>query len=85
MTYRIAVCLLGFFVLTASSVIAEEPAAAQADAELTAVVRASYEACRKGKWDTYAKLMDPRDLAEFKQKLRPVLQAAPVNPAVPGN
>jgi hypothetical protein len=76
---------VGFLFLAVSTAFAVDPEPAATDAELEAVVKASYEACREGKWDAYAKLMDPRDLVEFKQKLQPILQAAPVNPAAPGN
>ena len=87
MIYRL---LCASFVLWAvssavSSALAADPEQAASEAELKAVVQASFEACREGKWETYAKLIDPRDLAEFKQKLRPVLQSAPVNPTAPGN
>ena len=84
MTYEAACCWASFCLL-ASSIAAAEPERVAGEAELKAVVQASFEACREGKWDAYAKLMDPRDLADFKQKLRPVLQAAPLNPTAPGN
>ncbi|WP_254509647.1 hypothetical protein [Anatilimnocola floriformis] len=71
--------------LAVSAAVAADPEQAASEAELKAVVTASFEACREGKWDAYAKLIDPRDLADFKMKLRPVLQAAPMNPTAPGN
>lgn len=71
--------------LLASAAAAKEPDSPESEAQQRAVVQASFEACRDAKWETYARLMDPRELVEFKQKLRPVLQAAPVNPTAPGH
>jgi hypothetical protein len=86
MIHKTASCFVGFLFLAAVSALAgAEPERATNEAELTAVVQASFEACRDAKWEAYAKLMDSRDLAEFKQKLSPILKAAPVNPTAPGN
>jgi hypothetical protein len=84
MRYVPAACFVGFCSLAIPLAEAADPAQAAVEAEVKTVVQASYEACREAKWESYAKLMDPRDLAEFKQKLRPVLQAAPMNPTAPG-
>lgn len=84
MVHKTASCFVGIFFLAIAAAAAKDSEPTAVEAEQQAVVKASYEACREAKWETYARLMDPRDLAEFKQKLRPVLQAAPVNPTAPG-
>lgn len=84
MRFKTAAGFFGFWILATTALTAADPEQGEIEAEVKAVVQASYEACRAAKWEAYAKLMDPRDLAEFKQKLRPVLQAAPQNPTAPG-
>lgn len=73
------------FLFGVSSALAAQPDAVPAEREQTAAVKASYEASRDGKWDAYALLIDPRDLVEFKQKLKPILERAPLNPTAPGH
>lgn len=70
-----------------SEAIAAQPEPAKrertdVDRELQSLAQASYETSRDGKWTDYAKLMDPRELVDFKTQFLPILRATtPSRPA----